>query len=95
MNRAVRWTGATILMVIVVVACLIADLVLGLHCIGGGDRSCRVPSPGLRFAVLGGGAAIACAGIAAGTARRSLALSLLSAGGGIVVAIVAIALLPS
>ena len=95
MNRAVRWTGATILMVIVVGVCLIADLVLGLHCIGGGDRSCRIPSPGLRFAVLGGGAALACVGIATGAARRSLALSLASTGFGIVVAIVAIAVLPS
>jgi hypothetical protein len=95
MNRAVRWTGALALMVVVVVACLIADLVLGLHCNGGGDRSCRVASPSLRFAVLGPIALIACAGIAAGAARRSLATCLGWTGLAIVAAILVAALLPS
>jgi hypothetical protein len=95
MSRAVRWTGAMSLMVVVLVACLIADLILGMHCIGGGDRSCRVASPGLRFAVLGAIALIACAGIAVGAARRSLAASLGCTGLAIVAAILVVALLPA
>jgi arginine exporter protein ArgO len=94
-NRAVRWTGTATLMLVVVVACLIADLVLGMHCIGGGDRSCRVASPGLRFAVLGGTALVGCAAIGAATARRSLALALGVTAAAIVAAALAVALLPS